>query len=278
MDRTFRQRDMTRPRTAALALALLLAATACATAEPPGAQRAPGEQRYRVTGTVLENSEHGPQLCNTMMDSLPPQCGGPDVVGWDWSKVEAESRSGTTWGSYTLVGTYDGERFTLTEPAIPPSARRQPPPDIYSEEIKTPCDEPEGGWRVVDKSKYSMEAQQQLSDRVRPAPEFAGLWVDGRVVTVAFTGDLTGREEWIREVWGGPLCVSQAKYTLQELGKIEKALNQRFGDQMLYSNADEYTNRVKLNLYVATDELRDELDAKYGKGVVQLYGWLEPVE
>lgn len=263
---------MAQPRSAVLAV-VLLAATACATAEPPSVQREPDGQRYRVTGGVLESPDHGPQLCKLMQSSNPPRCGGPDILGWDWSKVEAESRSGTTWGSYTLIGTYDGERFMLTEPATPPSKRTRPP-DIYSEEIKTPCDEPEGGWRVVDKSKYSMEAQHQLSERVRAEPEFAGMWVDGRV----FTGDLAGREEWIREMWGGPLCVSQAKYTLKELSKIEKALNKRFGDQLLYSNADEYTNRVKLELYVATDELRVELDAEYGKGVVQLYGWLEPAQ
>lgn len=268
---------MAGPRSASLAVVVLLATTGCATADPPSVQRSPEAQRYRVTSMVLENPEHGPQLCNSMMESNPPQCEGLDVFGWDWSKVEAESANGTTWGSYTLVGTYDGERFTLTEPATPPSKRTRPP-DIYPEEIKTPCDEPDGGWRVVEKSKYSMEAQQQLSDRVRPEPEFAGLWVDGKVVTVAFTGDLAGREDWIREVWGGPLCVNQAKYTLRELGKIEKALGKQLGDQVLYSNADEYTNRVKLSLYVATDELQDELDAKYGKGVVQLYGWLEPVK
>lgn len=277
-DRTFRHRDMAQPRSWVLAVVALFLTSACATAETPSVERTREEQRYRVTGTVLENNEHGPQLCNSMMESNPPQCEGLDVVGWDWSKVKAESRSGTTWGSYTLIGTYDGERFTLTEPATSPSGRGRPSPDIYSEEIKTPCDEPEGGWRVVDRSKYSMEAQHQLSERVRAEPEFAGMWVDVRVFTVAFAGDLAGREEWIREVWGGPLCVHQAMYTLRELGKIEKALTKRFGDQLLYSNADEYTNRVKLSLYVATDELQDELDAEYGKGVVQLYGWLEPVK
>ena len=49
--------------------------------------------------------------------SLPPRCGGPEVAGWDWDAVEAESASGTTWGSYVLVGTFDGGTFTLTEPA-----------------------------------------------------------------------------------------------------------------------------------------------------------------
>src|SRR5690606_13734483 len=64
---------------------------------------------YRVSGTVLESPEHGPQLCHAVMTSLPPQCGGIDLVGWDWGAVEGEeSVSGTTWGSYQVTGTWDG--------------------------------------------------------------------------------------------------------------------------------------------------------------------------
>ena len=60
---------------------------------------APGT--YQASGTVLESPEHGPQLCHVVMESLPPQCEGIDLVGWDWSAVDdEESASGTTWGSY----------------------------------------------------------------------------------------------------------------------------------------------------------------------------------
>lgn len=289
---------MARPRSGALAVVVLLAATACATAAPQSVERAAEGQRYRVTGTVLESPDHGPQLCKLVKDSNPPQCEGMEIVGWDWSKVDAESNSGTTWGGYTLVGTYDGERFTLTEPAAKPSGPRPPPEDDVT--FDTPCPEPEGGWRVVDESRFGMEAQHLVDKRTRSAPDFAGMWVDypyldpaelkdpaaaersgalrNFVLNVRFTGDLAGREEWIREVWGGALCVSQAKYTLQELSKIEQELQSQHGDDVLYSNADEYANHVELEMYVATDELQDGLDAKYGAGVVLLDGWLEPVE
>ncbi|MGH8829004.1 MAG: hypothetical protein ACRDVZ_15690, partial [Jiangellaceae bacterium] len=46
--------------------------------------------RFRTYATVLESPEHGPQLCHGVAESLPPQCGGPDIAGWDWSAVEAE--------------------------------------------------------------------------------------------------------------------------------------------------------------------------------------------
>ncbi|MBA2438292.1 MAG: hypothetical protein H0V52_08080, partial [Acidimicrobiia bacterium] len=42
----------------------------------------PSSTRYRVDAvTVLESPDHGPQLCQGVDLSYPPQCGGPDVVG-----------------------------------------------------------------------------------------------------------------------------------------------------------------------------------------------------
>jgi hypothetical protein len=54
-------------------------------------------------------------------ESYPPQCGGPEITGWDWETVEADSAQGTTWGEYTVEGTWDGETFHLTEAAAPPA-------------------------------------------------------------------------------------------------------------------------------------------------------------
>src|SRR6185369_14164338 len=65
--------------------------------------------RFEVRAAVLESESHGPQLCTAMADSLPPQCGGPDVQGWKWSAVRHESAARTKWGSYLLVGRFDGK-------------------------------------------------------------------------------------------------------------------------------------------------------------------------
>ncbi|MFD2355737.1 hypothetical protein ACFSTC_50405 [Nonomuraea ferruginea] len=93
--------------------------------------------------SVLESPEHGPQLCAEMATSLPPQCGGPDIVGWDWSKVRHESVRGTKWGWYRVVGTWDGSRLTLTEP---PGAAVERASEEHS--LDSPCPVPEGGWRL----------------------------------------------------------------------------------------------------------------------------------
>jgi len=72
-------------------------------------------------GTVLQLDGQAPVLClGAVAESYPPQCGGPEIVGWDWEAVDLEeSASGVTWGTYAVVGTWDGTRFTLTGPAIP---------------------------------------------------------------------------------------------------------------------------------------------------------------
>ena len=73
-------------------------------------------QLLEGSGTVLDDGS-GPQLClGGVAESLPPQCGGIPLVGWDWGAVEGEeSAAGTTWGDFQVVGTYDGEVFTVTD-------------------------------------------------------------------------------------------------------------------------------------------------------------------
>lgn len=71
-------------------------------------------------GTVIQQGENTVQLCMGPMTMIyPPNCSGPDVVGWDWDSVDgATSEGSTTWGTYAVQGTWDGERLTLTQPPI----------------------------------------------------------------------------------------------------------------------------------------------------------------
>lgn len=223
-----RRRRLTGVRIVALALTLVLVA-ACGDGDevvtsddPRSSQPAPtGEQRYRATGTVLESPEHGPQLCAGVQDSYPPQCGGPDIIGWDWDDVPAEeSANGTTWGDYTLVGTWDGSSLTLTEP--PSEPRRDEAPDD-ADRFATPCPEPAGGWQVVDEATATDAAMQAAIEHARAQPDVGGVWVDqsinpdagrepvdeeamndpGRLVLdVTFTGDVERHEAELRQRCG----------------------------------------------------------------------------
>lgn len=275
----------------AVPLAALLAVSACGQVPAADTDK---PQRYRATGTVLENEQHGPQLCALVDASYPPQCGGPDVVGWDWAQLKSESAYGVRWGEYRLVGTYGGERFTLTEPAKP--APTVAPGDAYHSVL--PCDEPAGGWQPVDESKTTEKRVDQAIYRARSAADSAGAWLahpdaDGldpddpqaqqimtdpmqQVLVLSFTGDLDGRMEWIREVWGGALCLTSAEYKYTDLRRIADQVIKREG--AIGAGVNEPDNRVDFEVYRATDALQAELDEKYGKGAVHISGWLKPVE
>ena len=76
-----------------------------------GSRPEPSAQKYRGTGMVLEEKGAEPVLClGVVMESLPPQCGGPRIADWDWDAVSGEeSAAGTTWGDYEVTGRYDGD-------------------------------------------------------------------------------------------------------------------------------------------------------------------------
>jgi hypothetical protein len=176
-------------------------------------------------------------LCLGMtLDSLPPQCGDVPISNWDWEEVPGEeTMSGTTWGRYHVVGTYDEESFTVIETGPP-----QPGPPDDGDPIDTPCPEPAGGWKASDPGRTT-EADRQAATRAAEAePDFAGLWVDyiedfdpdatedpgteGMILNVAFTGDIQRHTAEIGELWGGPLCVVEHSRTEAELHRIQKDL------------------------------------------------------
>lgn len=87
-------------------------------------------------GTVLESSGEGafadampagvPMLCQMVLTSYPPQCGGPEVVGWDWDAVEHEAASGVRWtNDIAMRLTYDGASRTVTLLEIVDSSESQ---------------------------------------------------------------------------------------------------------------------------------------------------------
>lgn len=120
-----------RPRAALLlgAAALLVALAGCTTPQPgadtPDVPDSPGSPAADTNvigqGTVLQVDGEDPVLClGGVMESYPPQCEGPVVEGWDWNPIEIkESSGGVTWGTFAVVGSWDGEVFTLAEPPVP---------------------------------------------------------------------------------------------------------------------------------------------------------------
>lgn len=239
---------------------------------------------YAVTTTVLEGQGHGPQLClGGVALSLPPQCGGPDIVNWNWDDAPAkETRNGVTWGDYLVTGTYDGERFTLTAPPQAPEIASQ----MTSMDFSSPCPEPEGGWRLVDDSKATDDALNTTLESVNGDPEFAGSWLDQRadpgtndpkqlVLNLRFTGDLDRHEREVRETWGGALCLTTAARSYAELMAIQNEMTGRKG--LLMASTDVVRNVVQITVILDRDgELQREMDDRYGPGVVEVDSALKP--
>lgn len=116
--------------TAGVLTALALALGACATPAPgisPSAAPPPGAGDLLTTSypvTVLDDGD-GAELClGGVMESLPPQCGGPVIVGWDWAEhTDAfEEASGVRWGEFLVTGTYDPAADEFTPADIVPAA------------------------------------------------------------------------------------------------------------------------------------------------------------
>jgi hypothetical protein len=242
--------------------------------------------RFRFVGTVLESPEHGPQLCSVVAASYPPQCGGPDVVDWSWDGLGAESVNGTTWGSYVVVGTWDGARLHLSEPARDGDGSAQPGPTEEMPDFSTPCAPPEGGWRPVDPDRTTTETFERAAALAATLPAFAGFWIDQpsdgdndparMVLNARFTDRLEANEHELRKVWGGALCVSRAERSQAELSRVQEAVSGLSG--FAGSGQDVVAGVVDVQVWVATERQQREFDERFGAGVVRLSGLLQPID
>lgn len=257
-------------------LAIAVLVVACGDDEPAKVAAGGGDDGvlYEADTTVLESPEHGPELClGGVATSLPPQCGGVPVTNWDWEAVDHEDLNGTRWGSYHVVGTYDGETFTLTEAAGPSRPQTSEPV-----EFPTPCPEPEGGWP----GGADEMAIGDLNAWAEGQDGFAGLWI-GRpggtvVANVRVTGDVEGWERRIGEQgYDGPLCLDVFEHAHADLRRIQDELTAEHAGRMTMSSVDVVGNHVDLEVHAVEPGEQDALDARYGEGVVRITGALRPV-
>lgn len=270
---------------------LLLLATAPGACAGDNAAPSPGMGRptaglYEVTATVLESEEHGPELClGGIAASDPPQCGGVPLRSWDWNRVAGEERgdgSGwgageTTWGEYHLIGTYDGDVFTVLTSG-PPEA----PDEAAGDPIDTPCAEPAGGWTAVDPRRSSGRHSDRGAQMAEKEPDFGGVWVDyfddEIILNVAFTGSLERHERELREVWGGALCLTKRDRSHAELEEIRKEVSAHPDLDVLWSSTVDNEGTVEIGVVAIDDATRAEIDERYGPGTVQIDARLRPVE
>ena len=296
---------------AVLAGLLVLALAACggagpgvAEVSPPTASTPTAAPVYEADLTVLEqrgeNSfpKHGPMLClGVMAMSYPPQCGDVPIANWDWDAVEGEEQaSGASWGQYHVVGTYDGEIFTVTD--VGPYG--DDPPQAGSEvDFSSPCPEPAGGWVLPDPKQSTQQEASGASAYAESQPNIVNSWVthfdpvnpgnteldefDPVIFNAVFAGDIERHEAELRKRWPGPLCVVEGEGpTKRELSRIraeaEAYLTGELGLQMLGSSTGGVEPVIEIGV-VADPEGAGQaaLDARW-PGIVRLFAALRPVE
>lgn len=71
---------------------------------------------FVVHGWLFVDADGQARLCDMILESYPPQCGGESLpVSGDLSTIEMSSDQGVSWTESTvaLEGTFDGTTFTL---------------------------------------------------------------------------------------------------------------------------------------------------------------------
>jgi|GEM_PF-1593826 len=280
------------------------ATTATTTAPPTTTTALPGLTEWVFQGPVLDKQGVGPQLCMAVEESLPPQCRGMAVIGLDWADIPwAETAGDTTWAEARLVGTFDGESFTLTR------APAEPEPVEWVEEdpFATPCPEPDGGWVVSDPALATQDAFEAARRYAEAQPDYAALWIDYLVepseevdlgpatfvLNVRFTGNLGEHEAALREIYGGPQCVTlaAAQVTEAELRSIQQRVHLGLDTPEavaagIYAahgqgtGVDTLRGVVVATVFVVIDDAAAQawLDAKWGPGLVEVHGMLQRLE
>lgn len=289
-----------------LGAAVLLVLTGCGEerrgdmdVDDPAATAPEGLVQTQAPVTVLDDGD-GPELClGGVAESLPPQCGGPRLRGWDWAELDGhfEEAHGVRWGDFHVVGSYDGGGHdgVVTVEEVTPASEWGGEPPSYDEGSSTPCPEPAGGWQVVDPELTTTATLERVLRVAQQLEGYAGGWVDQSInpasdrledpdhaftpederamndptltiVNVRVAADVAAAEAELRTVWGGPLCVSGADRTEAELRSIQQDLTTTPG--FLSVGIDVGTGSVELSVIHDDGTLQDALDDEYGAGVV----------
>ncbi|WP_108719774.1 hypothetical protein [Miniimonas sp. S16] len=242
----------------------------------------PGVTVYTAATTLLQRDGADPVAClGGVLESYPPQCSGPVVIGLDWDDVaDAEHASGVTWGTGWVVGTYDGERdtFTLTRPVAPDAPDGLELTDIALPALAPLCDDP---WRGGDESAVALvdgpdgpdlppaahDAANLLHERATALPGYVETYVSDGVsefnVLLTEDSDVEAAHRSLREVWPGWLCVGSADSpSSSEAQLASDALAEHAEElRLLGWGPDQVSGTFRVSVLVDEPELRPRLVA-----------------
>ena len=209
---------------------------------------------------------------------------GTGLITW----ATSSPRPAPGGASFVVTGSFDGTDLTPTD--VMPADEYDAPDPSDEPSFATPCPEPEGGW-VVDAqqvSRVDLDAAFRVAGEL---PGYAGSFVDEQrdagdrqapidphgsssIVNVSVTDDPAVAEEAIREVWGGGLCITAARYPDAELGRIQDAVNDLPG----MTSSSRGDDRVDVSVVYDDGTIQAWVDEEYGDGVVVVSSALAPVD
>ncbi|WP_051247276.1 hypothetical protein [Nocardioides halotolerans] len=257
---------------------------------PTAVPAAAGEVTTVVPVTVLDDGG-GAELClGGVLDSYPPQCGGPRLVAWDWADHDGQydTSGDVRWGDFVVTGTFDGTSVTPSEVRAAAEVDDLPIPED-DDEFATPCAEPAGGWQPTDPAKVSMDDFNTAMTTAEQLDGYAATWVDQsinpvyghvdtssladmgklndpalEVLNVTVTHDADAAERQLRAVYGGPLCVTVAAHSARELQSVAGDMEGLPG-VLSYGPGIE---QVEVSVTYDDGSYQAWADAAYGAGVV----------
>lgn len=165
-------------------------------AEPQLPTEVPAADGPVHTGGLVTVMDTGsPEVClGAVAESYPPQCGGPALLGWDWAAHPMHEKQGeVTWGSFHLIGTWDGEAFTVTE-AVPAA--------LYDQMVPEPSSPP-----APEREYADAELQAMAEDLGQRLPGAQGAYSAEGHVLVDVIYDDGSIQAWADEVYGANVVI-----------------------------------------------------------------------
>ena len=260
-------------------------------ATPSASPSAPG--RLVTTGgpvTVLDDGD-GTELClGGFRASYPPQCGGPRLVGWDWSEHtgDFERSEDMRWGEFVVTGRFEPKTQTMTPTEVVPADQFSPSGGGSSDEedrFASVCPEPDRGW--PNPPSATPAAAHRAALQARQLDGYAGAWLDPVpddstdrgsvwVLNVRVASDPEATERRLRQLWDGALCVVRAERSLRELIRIQDQYDDVAG--VLVTDSDVIAGKVQIEVVWDDGTLQREADERYGDGLVEITSALQPVQ
>lgn len=181
------------------ALGLALAVSACASTGPAEGPTTPIDDMPVLSavdvageGTVIQVGDANPQFClGPVAESYPPQCSGPEILGWSWDDLAGQETSGdVTWGVYHVTGKWDGEKLFFGSAILLALFDPMPVPD--------PALDPDNAGTTAESELLKLQ-----TTIVDEAPvEVMSTWIENGYLFVRVLFDDGSVQAWADEFYG----------------------------------------------------------------------------